>query len=75
MNGVLLVQPRNWAMELARVDIALERDATGCFRVVGTTSRLLPVTAETPPDPRIVALAAPYQEETERSLDTPDMTQ
>jgi 2',3'-cyclic-nucleotide 2'-phosphodiesterase / 3'-nucleotidase len=71
VNGVLLVQPRNWAMELARVDIALERDAAGRFSVVGTTSRLLPVTAETPPDPRIVALATPYQEETERSLDTP----
>jgi 2',3'-cyclic-nucleotide 2'-phosphodiesterase/3'-nucleotidase len=35
VNGVLLVQPRNWAMELARVDIALERDAAGRFRVVG----------------------------------------
>ncbi len=27
VNGVLLVQPRNWAMEVARVDVALERDA------------------------------------------------
>jgi len=71
VNGVLLVQPRNWAMELARVDIALEREPGGRFKVVSATSQLLPVTKETAPDPRLVALARPYQEETERSLDTP----
>ena len=71
VNGVLLVQPRNWGMELARLDIALEREPGGRFKVVSAESRLLPVTPETQPDPRIVAIAAAYHEATERSLDTP----
>jgi 2',3'-cyclic-nucleotide 2'-phosphodiesterase / 3'-nucleotidase len=71
VNGVLLVQPRNWAMELARVDVALERAPGGRFKVVSVTSQLLPVTPETASDPRLVALARPYQDATERSLDTP----
>ena len=71
VNGVLLVQPRNWAAELARIDVALEREPGGRFKVTSATSQLLAVTAETPPDPRIAALARPYHEATERSLDTP----
>jgi len=71
VNGVLLVQPRNWAAELARIDVAFEREPGGRFKVASATSQLLPVTAETPPDPRIAALARPYHEATERSLDTP----
>jgi 2',3'-cyclic-nucleotide 2'-phosphodiesterase/3'-nucleotidase len=71
VNGVLLVQPRNWAMELARIDVALEREPGGRFRVTSTTSQLLPVTPETPADSRIAELARPYHEATERSLDTP----
>ena len=38
---------------------------------VAVPVRLLPVTPETASDPRLEALARPYQEATERSLDTP----
>ena len=43
VNGVLLVQPRNWGMEVARVDLALERPADGRWKLAGATSRLLAV--------------------------------
>jgi len=71
VNGVLLVQPRNWGMEVARVDLALEREAGGRWRVAGTSSRLLPVTAETKADVRGLELARPYHEAAERWLDQP----
>jgi 2',3'-cyclic-nucleotide 2'-phosphodiesterase/3'-nucleotidase len=74
VGNVLLVQPRNWAMDVARVDLAMEREPGGPWRLVSTTSQLLPVTPETPPDPKILALARPYHEAAERYLDTPVTT-
>jgi 2',3'-cyclic-nucleotide 2'-phosphodiesterase/3'-nucleotidase len=74
VGGVLVVQPRNWAMDVARVDLVLEREPGGRFRLVGATSQLLPVTPDTVPDPKIVALVAPYQEAAERALDQPVTT-
>lgn len=71
VGNVLLVQPRPWAMELARVDLALERDPGGAWRLAGATSRLLPVTPETPADPEVLELARPYHEAAERYLDRP----
>ena len=71
VNGVLLVQPRNWGMEVARVDLALERQADGRWKLARTTSRLLPVTPETTPDPRVMEIARPYHEEAEKWLDQP----
>jgi 2',3'-cyclic-nucleotide 2'-phosphodiesterase/3'-nucleotidase len=71
VGNVLLVQPRPWAMELARVDLALERDPGGAWRLAGVASRLLPVTPETPADPGILELARPYHEAAERYLDRP----
>ena len=71
VGNVLVVQPRNWAMEVARVDLALEREAAGAWRLAGATSRLLPVTLDTKPDPEILELARPYHEAAERSLDLP----
>jgi 2',3'-cyclic-nucleotide 2'-phosphodiesterase/3'-nucleotidase len=71
VGGVLVVQPKNWAIEVARVDLALEREPGGSWRLAEVTSRLLPVTPETPADPEILALARPYHEAAERELDRP----
>jgi 2',3'-cyclic-nucleotide 2'-phosphodiesterase / 3'-nucleotidase len=74
VGGVLLVQPRPWAMDVARVDLALAREPGRPWRLESATSQLLPVTPETPPDAKIVAIARPYHEAAERYLDTPVTT-
>jgi 2',3'-cyclic-nucleotide 2'-phosphodiesterase/3'-nucleotidase len=71
VGGVLLVQPKNWAADVARVDLVLEREAGKPWRLASSSSRLLPVTPETPPDPEILELARPYHEAAERELDRP----
>ena len=71
VGKVLLVQPRAWAMDVARVDLALEREPGGPWRLAGAASRLLAVGPETPPDPKLVELARPYHEAAERYLDMP----
>ena len=71
VGNVLLVQPRNWAMSLARIDFTLERQTGGGWRVVDKKSRLIPVTAQTPAADDILALGKPYEELTERYLNTP----
>ena len=71
IGRVLVVQPRSLAMDVARVDLTLERDPrSGRFRLASATSRLLPVTPETKPDPQVLELARPYHEAAERDLDT-----
>ncbi len=74
INGVLLSQPKNWGTSLARADIAMERDAGGRWSVVSKHARIIPATASVPDDPEIMRLAAPYQEATEKYLDTPIAT-
>lgn len=71
VNGVLLVQPRNWAMEVARVDFALARGAGGKWTLADAKSRLLPVTPGTKPDPRVMEIARPYHEAAEKWLEQP----
>ena len=72
VGKVLLVQPRNWAQEVARIDITLSRSgADEPWAVVDRASHLLPVTSETPASPEILALARPYHEAAERYLDQP----
>lgn len=71
VGGVLLVQPRPWAREVARVDLTLERERGGPWRLVRATSRLLPVRSDTPADPAILEVARPYHEAAERYLDQP----
>jgi 2',3'-cyclic-nucleotide 2'-phosphodiesterase/3'-nucleotidase len=70
-GNVLLVQPKNWAADVARLDFVLEREAGKPWRLASSASRLLPVTLETPPDPEILELARPYHEAAERELDRP----
>ncbi len=66
LGGVLVVQPKNWGMSLARLDLTFENG-----KLVDKQSALIPVTAGTPDDPAILALAQPYHDLTERYLDTP----
>jgi 2',3'-cyclic-nucleotide 2'-phosphodiesterase/3'-nucleotidase len=70
IGGALVVQPKNWGMSLARIDFELESAGAG-WKLLGARSRLLPVTAETQPDPEVLRIAQPYHELTERYLNTP----
>ena len=71
VGPVLLVQPRNWAMDVARVDLTLARENGGPWTLTGSSSRLLAVPPDTPADPEILELARPYHEAAERYLDRP----
>jgi 2',3'-cyclic-nucleotide 2'-phosphodiesterase/3'-nucleotidase len=71
VGNVLLVQPRPWGQDVARVDLALARESGGPWTLTGVTSRLLPVLPSTAPDPAILEIARPYHEAAERYLDQP----
>jgi len=71
IGGVLLVQPKNWGLSLARLDFVLSSLPDGTLKVTEKRSRLLPVTENTPADSEILRLARPYHEMTERYLNTP----
>jgi 2',3'-cyclic-nucleotide 2'-phosphodiesterase/3'-nucleotidase len=68
VKGVLLVQPRNFGMSLARMDFRLE-GAPGRWKLIDKRSRLIPATQAA--DPEIARIAQPYHEMTERYLDSP----
>ena len=70
IGKVLLMQPKNWGISLGRMDFTLD-DSTGQWRITDKTSRLLPVTAETPDDPELVKLAQPYLQAAETYLRAP----
>src|SRR5262249_12143606 len=70
LNGVLLTQPKNWAISLAKLDFTLESKPGGGWRVAGKGSRLIPVTAETAADEEIARIGRPYHEMAERYLNT-----
>ena len=70
LNGVLMAQPKNWGMALARADVDM-REENGHWEVVSKHSRTIPVTAQVEPDPEMMKLAEPYHEETEKYLNTP----
>jgi 2',3'-cyclic-nucleotide 2'-phosphodiesterase/3'-nucleotidase len=74
VHGVLLVQAKNWGQSLARVDVMMERDAEGRWRVASKHSTTIPVTEAVPADPEILKLAEPYHQATQRYLDTPIAT-
>ncbi len=74
IDGVLLTQPKNWGMSLARMDFTLERSAGEQWRLTGKRSRLIPVTAATEPAADILAIGRPYHEMAERYLDQPVAT-
>lgn len=71
VNGVLLLQARNWGQSLGRADIEMEHGSDGAWHVADKHSTVLPVTNEVAADPEIVQLAAPYEVLTQKYLDTP----
>jgi 2',3'-cyclic-nucleotide 2'-phosphodiesterase / 3'-nucleotidase len=71
LGKVLLAQPKNWGVSLARLDFQMERKSAGGWRVASKTSRLIPATEQTVAVPGILAMARPYQDATERYLQTP----
>lgn len=73
VNGVLLVQAKNWGQSLARADLVMER-AKGRWRVASKKSTTMPVTDSVAADPEILELAKPYHEATQKYLDTPVAT-
>jgi len=71
LGSVLLAQPKNWGASLARLDFQMERTPQGGWRVAAKTSRLLPATEQTIPMPGILAMTKPYEDATQRYLETP----
>jgi len=68
INGVLLTQPKNWAMSLARVDLTLQRGPGQNWKVASKASKEIKVTAEVRADPEVLRLAEPYHKATEAWL-------
>ena len=68
INGVLLTQANHWGRHLARADIYLDK-TTGRWQVYAKSARTIPVDDRTEPDPEIVKLAEPYDQETQAWLD------
>jgi 2',3'-cyclic-nucleotide 2'-phosphodiesterase/3'-nucleotidase len=66
VGGVLVTQPRNWGISIARVDIEVDGG-----RVVSKRSRLLPVTQEVEADAEVLRIGRPYHAAAEQYLDTP----
>jgi 2',3'-cyclic-nucleotide 2'-phosphodiesterase/3'-nucleotidase len=70
VNGVLIMQPKNWAMSLGRMDFVVD-DSSGKWIVQSKTSDLMPVKADGPVDEAILALTKPHQDAAEMYLRTP----
>jgi len=71
VGTVLLVQPRPWGQDVARIDLTLTREPGRPWTLARSESRLLAVQPDTPADPRIIEIARPYHEAAERYLDRP----
>lgn len=56
INGTVIVQAFQWGGELGRLDLLLERDASGRWKIDRYRERLLPITDEIQDDPRVAAL-------------------
>jgi 2',3'-cyclic-nucleotide 2'-phosphodiesterase / 3'-nucleotidase len=68
---VLVVQPKNWAASLARIDFTLHRDSGGRWKLADKRSRLIPVTPSTQAAADILEIARPYHDLAERYLELP----
>ena len=66
IGDVLLVQPRNWGMSLARIDFEFDDE-----KLLAKRSQVMKVTSETTVGAEIAAIAAPYHEAAEKYLRTP----
>jgi 2',3'-cyclic-nucleotide 2'-phosphodiesterase/3'-nucleotidase len=68
IGGVLLMQPKNWGISLGEMDFVLQSKGTSGWSIVSKSSRLIPVTRDTPADARILEIGRPYHELAERYL-------
>jgi 2',3'-cyclic-nucleotide 2'-phosphodiesterase/3'-nucleotidase len=68
VNGVLLAQAGRWGDRLVRADLTFTREAGGAWILAAKAARSLPVRADTPADPAVLALAEPYHRETQAWL-------
>jgi 2',3'-cyclic-nucleotide 2'-phosphodiesterase / 3'-nucleotidase len=67
VNGVLLTQANHWGRHLARADFYLDK-AGANWRVYAKAARTIPSDDRVEPDPDVVALAEPYDRETQAWL-------
>ncbi len=74
IGKVLVVQPKNWGMSLARLDFTMARKPDGGWFLVNKNSRLLPVTEQTDDAADIVAIGKPYHDLAEHHLAMPVTT-
>ena len=70
IGDVLLMQPKNWGMSLARMDFVLEPARADSWKVVSKTSQIIPVMADTRADAKVLEIARPYHDLTESYLNT-----
>jgi 5'-nucleotidase/UDP-sugar diphosphatase len=56
VNGTVIVQAGQWGGELGRLDLLLQKNGAGQWRVNRYQAQLLPVTSETPEDPAVAAV-------------------
>ena len=69
VNGVLLVQPKNWAQSVAEVDLRLVRKGKK-WELKDKQSRLVPMDAGIQPDEAILEITRAAHERTEQYLNT-----
>ena len=68
INGVLLTQADYWGRHVARVDIYLDKDQSGLWRIAAESSRTIPMDDRVEPDAEALKLAEPYDLETQNWL-------
>jgi 2',3'-cyclic-nucleotide 2'-phosphodiesterase/3'-nucleotidase len=73
VGNVLVIQPKNWGISLARLDFTFERDG-GAWKLTGKQGRLIPVEAGTPAAADILEIGKPYHDAAEQYLNTPVAT-
>jgi 2',3'-cyclic-nucleotide 2'-phosphodiesterase/3'-nucleotidase len=70
INGVLMMQPKNWGISLGVMDFVLWND-NGRWRVKSKSSAVRKVTAEVAADPEILKIAEPCHNAAETYLSSP----
>ncbi len=73
LNDVILVQPKFWGQSVAELELTVERDGDGPWKVVGKKSRVIPVTDQVAANPEILRITESYQAAAQKYLDTPVM--
>lgn len=64
INGVLLTQANHWGRHLARADLYLQQAGSG-WRMYAKSARTIASDDRVEPDPEVVKLAEPYDQETQ----------